>query len=210
MPYYPSKKILFIHIPKTGGTVIEYEIKRRCIQTLYSGPTNNLLESPYDSKSLQHQFYNTLYKYRHKLELDFDNIKIFTVVRNPYDRTISALFWANIINAHYTAEQVFDAIQNRFIDRTDLDNHNEPQYKFITDENQVLIPSIKILKCETLNQTNTELNDYIGININIRRPNVNKDYSKYLNRDSISLINEYYKKDFELFNYAKISLPTEE
>ena len=68
----------------------------------------------------------------------------------------------------------------------------------------------KILKCETLNQTNTELNDYIGININIRRPNVNKDYSKYLNRDSISLINEYYKKDFELFNYGKISLPTEE
>ena len=142
MPYYPSKKILFIHIPKTGGSVIENEIKKQCIQKLYSGHTNNLLDSPYNSKSLQHQFYNTLYKYRHKLELDFDNLKIFTVVRNPYDRTISALFWANIINAHYTAEQVFDAIQKHYIGRTDLDNHNEPQYKFITDENQVLIPSI--------------------------------------------------------------------
>ena len=31
--------------------------------------------------------------------------------------------------------------------------------------------------------------------------NVNKDYSRYLNKDSIDLINYYYKYDFKLFNY---------
>ena len=204
MPYYPSIKILFIHIPKTGGSVIEDEIKKQSVQKLYSGYSNNLLDAPYSRKSLQHQFYNTLYNYRDKLELDFDDLKTFTVVRNPYDRTISSLFWSNIIKKHFTAEQVFDAIKNRYIGRTDLDNHNEPQYKFVTDENQILIPNIKIFKCETLNVMNTALNDYIGINVNIKRSNVNKDYSKYLNEDSIALINEYYKKDFELFDYEMI------
>lgn len=35
---------------------------------------------------------------------------------------------------------------------------------------------------------------------------VNNDYSKYLNKKSISLINVFYKKDFELFNYLIINL----
>ena len=34
------------------------------------------------------------------------------------------------------------------------------------------------------------------IDINIQTKGVNKDYSKYLNKDSISLINDFYKKRF--------------
>ena len=52
-----------------------------------------------------------------------------------------------------------------------------------------------------MNNSNNELNNFLGFNINIKTKNVNKDYSKYLNKNSISLINEFYKKDFELFGY---------
>ena len=52
-----------------------------------------LLDLPYNKKSLQHQFYTTLYQFKNKLNINFDNIKIFSVVRNPYDRIISDLFW---------------------------------------------------------------------------------------------------------------------
>ena len=208
MPYYKEKTLLFIHIPKTGGTVIEDEIKKKYKQTLYSGYINNILESPFNKFSLQHQFYTTIYKYQNKLDVNFNNIKIFTVVRNPYDRIISDLFWWKRkkkypefkINYNDT-EEIYNFIKNNYLNRDDLDNHNQPQYKFITDENLNLISNIKILKCETLNDTNNELNKFLGFNINIKKENINKDYSKFLNKKSILLINEYYKKDFELFNY---------
>ena len=202
MPYYKEANVLFIHIPKTGGTVIEDELQQKYTQTLWVlDPYNNLLEHPYDKTSLQHQFYTTLYKYKFILDINFNNIKMFTVVRNPYDRIISDLFWQELIKKDFTAENVYDVIKNNYLYRDDLDNHNKPQYKFITDENLKLIPNIKIFKCEKSNETNPELNEFLGFDIDIIQKNVNKDYSMYLNENSIALINEFYKKDFELFNY---------
>jgi hydroxymethylpyrimidine pyrophosphatase-like HAD family hydrolase len=201
MPYYKEKNLLFIHIPKTGGTIVEDNIKKQASQKLFSGRTNTLLNFPYNQKSLQHQFYTTIYKYRDKLNINFDKIKIFTIVRNPYDRIISDLFWNGLIKKDFTAEQVYNIIKNNYLDRDDLDNHNEPQYKFIVDENSELIKNIKIFRTETLNQSNDELSKFVGFNINIRKKGINKDYSNYLNKDSITLINIFYKKDFELFNY---------
>tara|TARA_B110000967_G_C18536541_1_gene388461 strand:- start:59 stop:319 length:261 start_codon:yes stop_codon:yes gene_type:complete len=81
-----------------------------------------------------------------------------------------------------------------------LDNHNKPQYKFIVDENSELLKNIKIFNTETLNESNDELNRFTGLDINIKKVTF-KDYSNYLNKDSIFLINTFYKKDFELFNY---------
>ena len=204
MPYYKQKNLLFIHIPKTGGTVIEDQIKQHAQQTLRCkgiGFTNTILDHPFDKVSLQHQYYNTIFRFKEKLDVDFLNLKIFTVVRNPYDRIISDLFWYKLIKKDSTSEHVYDVIKNNFIERDDLDNHNKPQYKFITDENGELIKTIKIFKTETLNESNDELNKFIQLDIDIKRDNVNKDYSKYLNTNSINLINQFYKKDFELFDY---------
>ena len=211
MPYWKERNLLFIHIPKTGGTIIEGSIPpdENGVQWthLYSGPTNPLLDFPYNQKSLQHQFYTTIYKFRDKLDVNFDNIKIFSIVRNPYDRIISDLFNFKLITKDFTAEQVYNVIKNNYLFRDDLDNHNEPQYKFIVDENSELIKNIKIFRTETLNESSDEMSKFVGVSINLRREGVNKDYSNYLNKDSISLINSFYKKDFELFNYKLKSEP---
>jgi len=101
MPYYKSKNVLFIHIPKTGGFGIELAISdsfnrdaRQGITSLFTWQArNNILEYPYNTISLQHQYYSTLYKYRDKLGINFNDIKIFSIVRNPYNRIISDLFF---------------------------------------------------------------------------------------------------------------------
>jgi len=208
MPYYKSINLLFVHIPKTGGTVIEDAIKKNNKygkQTLYSGPRNSILPAPFSSYSLQHQFYSTIYNHRDKLNVNFDNIKVFAVVRNPYDRIISDLLFYKIIKSNANPEEVYNAINSNYIKSTNIDNHNTPQYKYVTDENGNLIESIKIFYTETLNNDNDKLNNYAGININIKRDNVNKDYTRFFNKKSIALVNEKYKKDFELFGYKMIT-----
>lgn len=214
MPYYKSINLLFIHIPKTGGTVIENSIKKDKkygIQTLYSTSSrNSILPAPFSTYSLQHQFYSTIYDYRIKLNVNFDKIKVFSVVRNPYDRIISDLFHYKLIKPNFSKEEVFNIIKNKYIykkksEMHKYDNHVAPQYLYVTDNNEELIKNIKIFHTETLNENNDELNSFAGININIKQSNVNKDYSKYINNDSILLINEIYKKDFELFGYEMIT-----
>jgi len=204
MPYFKNLNILFIHIPKTGGSVIADEITKKGKRRVSSGRRHNRLPKPYNKKSLQHQFYTTLYKYRDRLHINFKNIKIFSVVRNPYDRTISDLFYNNLIKEDFSPDKVFDVLKNNYLYKDNYDNHNVPQYKFVTDKNEKLIPNIRIFKTETLNKDNKLINDYLKIDINIVQKNVNKDYSKYLNKKSINLINEFYYKDFELFNYKMI------
>jgi hypothetical protein len=204
MPYYKEINTLFIHIPKTGGTVFENDLKKKCNQTLYTGNKNALLPFPYNHISLQHQTYNTLYKYKEKCKINFKNVKILSFVRNPYDRTISDLFWYKLITTKSSKEEVYTVLENNYLLRTDLDNHNIPQYKFITDDNENLIPNIKIFKTEELNEKSMEIQKYIGCKVNIIQKNTNKDYSKYLNNDSIKLINSVYAKDFKLFDYKKI------
>ena len=100
MPYYKSKNLLFIHIPKTGGRNVEKNLKSKYKKRLYGGLCKNVL-SPYNKISPQHQLYTTLYKYKDKLNINFKDLKIFTIVRNPYDRIMSDLFFFHQLFFHF-------------------------------------------------------------------------------------------------------------
>ena len=194
--------IFYLYIYQKGGRYIENELKKLTTQTLISGGRNNLLPPPFKWIPLQHQFYTTIYKYRDIYNVNFNNIKVFSVVRNPYDRIISDLFFWRLINKNDSSEYVSNIIEKHI--KKNKENHTAPQYLFLSDENENLIDNIKIFKTETLNQDNNILNKYLGFNIPINTDKntiLNKDYSKYLNDNSISIINKYYEKDFYLFNY---------
>lgn len=209
MPYYKDINILFIHIPKTGGTTIEEEIKKKYNQTLYEWKwTNDILPFPYNKKSLQHQFIQTIINYRNKLGVNFNNrLKVFTIVRNPYDKIISDLFWFKLIKKDSTPEQVFNIIKTKYLYNNNLDNHNEPQWKFISNSNGIIYDKIKIFHTEKLHDSNDEINKFLGIKINTDNKkmigSVKNNYNKYLNNNSKELIYNFYRKDFELFNYQK-------
>ena len=92
-------------------------------------------------------------------------------------------------------EVVYQVIKNKYLLRH-LDNHTCPQYKFLTDEKGELYPNITILRTETLTQ---DMKNYGYKDFNGKSSSTT--YDKYLNADSIQLINETYKLDFEMFGY---------
>ena len=223
MPYFLKKHILFIHIPKTGGTSVEGTLMNNDNMTLRTRQGNNLLPEPFNSISLQHQFYSTIYKYRDLCKIDFDNkLQIISIVRNPYDRIISDMLWFPMLNSTSTPQETTACIKEYLNYKGyQCDNHNVPQYLYLCDNSGNLYPNITILKTETLDSDFKNLNMDFEIkrryqvgafkgnqeNKQEKQAVMQSKYKKFLNKESIELINNYYKKDFELFGYDMISDP---
>ena len=223
MPYFKKDNInlLVIHIPKTGGTsVTEYLSKKYAIDLDYRS-----LYNPYNANipdfiqeritprcndvALQHFTYMNIWNNKDILNVDFDNnLKIIVIVRNPYERIISDLFWQKIIDKDTHPNEVYKKLKEYI--NINKDNHNLPQYLFILDENRKPLTNILILKTETLTDDMIKLgySDFRTqkkINKNHVKKNTNY-YYYYLNKASINLINIVYFKDFYYFNYKQIQI----
>jgi len=211
MPYYKDINLLFIHIPKTGGTSLEEYLKTKSTQTLYSIQNEgNILFKNYNihASSLQHLTYKEIYKYRNLLNINLNkDLKIITIVRNPYERTISDLFFYNLINENTSGNDVYGVLK-QFLFSSNYDSHNKPQYKFILDNNNKIIKNITIVRSENLT---SDLKNYGFSDFDSRfKYNTNnkcdkKNYYDFLNKNSIFLINNFFKTDFKLFNYKLIT-----
>ena len=109
MPFYKELNLLFVHIPKTGGTSFEdylKNIKKLCLVSMVIKPSLNNI-------TLQHQLLKDIYKYRKLLKVKFNRkLKIITFVRNPYNRIISDLFYFNLINENERPSNVYNIIKN--------------------------------------------------------------------------------------------------
>lgn len=214
MPYFKNNdaNILFIHIPKTGGSSLEKYFSSKCNIELNNNSlylfidediklNNNMIIN----SSLQHITYKQMIEYNNVFNIDFSNIKIITIVRNPYERIVSDLFFLNIINVDTSKDEIYNIIQE-YLKSSDYDNHNIPQYLFITDNDNKIIPNIHLLHTETL----TDDMKKIGYEDFDVCDNKNKfgelNYYDYLNNESIAIINDFYHLDFVLFGYNKINI----
>lgn len=205
MPYYKDLHILFIHIPKTGGSTLEKVLRQEGNhkQTLYSGYTNTLLPEPYNKTSLQHQSYCTILDHKELCDIDFnEQLKLLTIVRNPYHRAVSSLFHNNQIKKGTSKAEVFEELE-KFIDLPPdtVDNHNVAQYKFVVDKNNKLPNKLIILKTESLDRDMLLYFKRIACKRELVGKASDTNYMKYLGPRSIKLINRVYKRDFELFDY---------
>jgi hypothetical protein len=203
MPYYRELNILLVHIPKTGGSSVErfFAEKNEGRQRLLSRHGNNLIPDPELQKfSLQHQFYSNLYAYRDELGIDFNsNLRVLAIVRNPYHRLISGLRWRRMIGPESSREEIYRAA-TEYVNHVNLDNHNVPQFRFVTDSNGVLYQQIEIFRTETLTAQMRAHGfvDYMG------RETANVYWNCY-SRELVELVNDFYQKDFGFFDYPQVS-----
>jgi hypothetical protein len=198
-----SKYFLFVHVPKTAGTSLEVVFARSGFIPTYvdvgtTGSLNHLRHC-----SPQHMHAEVL-----QTQFLFDRFNgIFMIVRNPYDRFRSEYCMAHAANIDTSASKVELWANKVFSDYTSdnytRDNHIRPQHEFY-------IPGAVVYKYEQgFIRIIEEICDRYGINLirdDVRerarvRDGGIQSSDIQLNRTVVSMINEHYAKDFELFNY---------
>ena len=135
-----TRKIIFIHIPKTAGSSIEQLLRDEGKYELdFIGVRNGRSTHHYmgiELKLILKDLYQTYYK--------------FSFVRNPYDRLISEYFWCRINNVGYKFNKTFDefldyvedVIKNKKFFKPIENDHFIPQYSFLFFNNKLIVNNI--------------------------------------------------------------------
>lgn len=201
---FQTKPLNFIHITKNAGTTIEDIAKEKGI--LWGRFNDEYCKHVNTTKNISDPWHNYFPNLNKSIRSKYD---WFLVVRNPYDRVLSEFKYHVKINGNkeFTIKTFNEFIQNKIKEvnnpNTNLSKyggHFAPQYKYLTNED-----TIHILKFENLNQEFNDLMKQYNIDLKLdEKHNVSnhKFTINDFNESTKNLIQEVYKKDFELFNYV--------
>lgn len=198
MPVSYKHKFKFVHIPKTAGSSIEAVFDLHHEENLFVPRFTNQIEGVIFAP--QHFTHKLINHFKPKCTDYFS----FTVVRNPYSRTLSEYFYINKSFYNNPIHSFNEVEFNKWMDteliKFDMD-HKLPQYCFIDE------PVDMVLKFETIQSDFKQLTDQLGVEIELIHDNKsNVDKTKILENLSLETKQKIYnifKRDFEEFNYEK-------
>jgi hypothetical protein len=191
MPLYRinEKLILFVHIPKTGGSSLENELGNAGKVCFLEKPEF----FPAPAQHLHFEILNTLFP------SDFYD-RGFAVCRNPYTRLISEYRHQVVrgrlgqLSFDRWVRQVLHKYQrNSFLHH----NHIRPQVEFVSD-------AIEVFRFEEgLEKAFQRICEYCGVSVERVIPQI-KRYEKsviQIKSSTLMKIKSFYKEDFGQFGY---------
>ena len=218
--YYKNKNVVFLHIPKTGGTSVEH-----------------LLKQNYGEEGYGRHYSLRRFEIKNK---ELNKCLVFTIVRNPFERIASTFKhflittgseiegfkysgvaaglsgfsrYVQNIKKYFNKElsiESFKAIDDDGKKVLDI-QHIQKFDWWIKLNDDSLYKDYKFLKFESLNSDWEIFKN--NLNIKDTLPHLNKqdtlasklcplDYMDYYDKESFKIIKETYSKEIEMFEYA--------
>lgn len=210
-----KKKLIFVHIPRCGGTSIEQNLWRNEFNNGFSFNDN-------DEKHLLQGFideYRNKYQYDGLQHLIFDNIKKvypneisnffkFSFIRNPFSRIAST--YAGVMTFRKDLRNFLviykDSSFKKFLKLVKKNPHTHwlPMSKFFRSNSLDFIG-----KFENFNNDLDRLGKLISINFPKKNYSGKLNFSEkfnyldfYRDRENIDLVREIYQEDLDRFDYS--------
>jgi hypothetical protein len=216
MPVSRAHKAIFVHIPKTAGTSVEAVLGMH-------GEQQQIGLVPYFNQQLDYEHlygrqmqHMTAHAIKAALNDDaaFHSYFKFTIVRNPWDRLVSALAWTDQkwargeqLRADDFARQVRQ-LHALFMSALSapqaqtLPDYLYPQSLFIFDADQRPLVDF-VARFENLQSDWLLICDRLGLNSELpcRMRSHHGDYREYYDCETRSLVAEMYALDARVFQY---------
>ncbi len=192
-------KALFMHIPKTGGISLYKAIKHPRVRI--------------KGHFIQNPFYLYL---KDSLKFYPEKPFVFSFVRNPWDRLVSAFFYLDqggmngsdrrdmrkYIKQYKGDFKIF--VREAIAEGNALEQlHFKPQYEWICDDDDRLLTDYTG-RFETLQEDLQIISEKTGIpfqTLKHQNKSKHKPYREYYCDEMRKIVEKAYAKDIELFNY---------
>ncbi|TRD22284.1 sulfotransferase family 2 domain-containing protein [Palleronia caenipelagi] len=209
----PQRGYVFVHIPKTGGTSLARALEERATKDdILIGDTPKARRRRQRVKQLRAR--GRLWKHSKLRDLDGllspDEIRamqVVTIVRNPWDRMVSYFHWLQEQSFDHPAVRLaktvpFDAFMRDPGTRASISADQVSDYLRLADGSE---PPALILRCETLVEDLTKLEEVIGARLEL--PHVNRsdrpeEVAALYDDDLREIVAKAYAGDIARFGYA--------
>jgi len=211
MPINDERKLIFIHIPKTGGTSLSSMLFGN-IQHSKDKLLGSMIEVGGKYRRSSHCTAEEILLLHSQKFLEYS---IITCVRNPYHRVVSEYFHLKrfakkhpvlgYVNKMSFKEFVIGLADNYDIIRETCQNYKHedyfihflPQVEFLKIDGQMI--DVKIFKFEKYH----EIEEYFEKKTHLNKNKLKEktEYERLYDNESKKIISTLYKEDFETFGY---------
>lgn len=209
-----GRKYLFVHIPKTGGTALSLALEARAMKDdILIGDTPKAKQRARrlrDAKTA-----GRLWKHSTLADIDglvsaedLEDLFVFTLVRNPWDRIVSYYHWLKAQDFDHTAVTLARRLEFPEFLR---DPHTQssitaaPYGSYLVDARGVERPA-HFVRLEHLHKDLAPVEDHLEFKLGeIPRFNLSTratDYRSYYDDDLAEMVGRFCCEDIERFNYT--------
>ena len=222
-----KKKIVFIHVPKTGGNSFSHLLKKysdeKFIRHVPYSDKLNFFEIQGKYTDFKHQ---PLSFYKEKLGKNFKEFKIVTIVRNPLDRFLSIYYMPDYnMKTNFFVKKI-NRFTKKYLDnylfssrfyayeapKLNLDlmkfyiNNLQSQKSYLSFGNKYFNPDY-LIKYEDYNQGIKKFCK--SLKIDYKLVHVNKSKREKLSRIKLKkieklILSSHHKEDYKTFKYSPL------